>query len=269
MQENQETRDEAANGPEPAPAIFLPSVLLPADISFGRLRAELEGEVRPVLKELEVYSDVETPPPGYRLETEIEAIDEAAGEAGFESFHLVGFSEGGGIALAYAARYPDSLLSLVLIEPAWTGNQGWTPEEEEYWTEMHRVMALQSERRMEAFLAFKVGTSGLAPAPSGPPPAWMASRPAGLAALVKAFRRYNLAPKRFRRFRRPVYVALGELSHPVERARVDRLAALFPHLHLEVFPGRSHLDPPHWAEPERFAQSLRDLWRGPHVGGGG
>lgn len=40
----------------------------------------------------------------------------------------------------------------------------------------------------------------------------------------------------------------------------ERLAGLFPDLRLEVYQGRHHLDPPHRAEPGRFARALRDLW---------
>ena len=184
MQDNQETIEPDALNHEPLPVIFLPGALLPADVTYGRLVAALGNQVRPLLKELEVYSGDETPPPGYRLEMEIEGINDAADNAGFEGFHLVGFSEGGGIALAYAARYPDVLRSLVLIEPAWVGNQNWSVEEESQWTEVGRVLSLQSERRMEAFLLLKTGASELEPASPGSPSEWMANRPAGLAALL-------------------------------------------------------------------------------------
>ncbi|HZK67386.1 MAG TPA: hypothetical protein VFD42_07570 [Chloroflexota bacterium] len=51
----------------------------------------------------------------------------------------------------------------------------------------------------------------------------MATRPAGLEALAKAFRAYNLAPKRFRHFQKPVYLAVGGLSHPAEATlAIDR-----------------------------------------------
>jgi pimeloyl-ACP methyl ester carboxylesterase len=39
-----------------------------------------------------------------------------AESAGFERFHLVGYSGGGAISAAFAARFPDRLLSLALLE---------------------------------------------------------------------------------------------------------------------------------------------------------
>lgn len=89
----------------------------------------------------------------------------------------------------------------------------------------------------------------------------MAKRPAGLEAMVRAFRRYDLDPERLRRFRKPVYLAVGGLSRPVERRKAERLADLFPDLQVEVYENRHHFDPPHRAEPARFARALRELWR--------
>lgn len=40
---------------EAAPVIFLPGILMPAALRYERLLAALGADVRPVLKELEVY----------------------------------------------------------------------------------------------------------------------------------------------------------------------------------------------------------------------
>jgi len=78
---------------------------LPADLSYGPLLAALGQEIRPILKDLEVYA-AETPPPDYGLAMEVEAIRRVADEAGTDAVHLVGYSGGGAAALAFAARYP-------------------------------------------------------------------------------------------------------------------------------------------------------------------
>ena len=49
----------------------------------------------------------------YELETELAGILRAAEAAGFERFHLVGYSGGGAISTAFAARHPEQLLSLL------------------------------------------------------------------------------------------------------------------------------------------------------------
>jgi predicted metallo-beta-lactamase superfamily hydrolase len=41
----------------------------------------------------------------------------------------------------------------------------------------------------------------------------------------------------------------------------ERLRGAFPDFSLALFPERHHFDPPHRAEPERFARALEALWR--------
>jgi hypothetical protein len=89
----------------------------------------------------------------------------------------------------------------------------------------------------------------------------MATRPAGLAAIARAFSRYRLDREKLRGFRQPAYYALGSLSTPLYERAARMLAEVLPDLAIETYEGRSHLDPPHRAEAERFAQALRDLWR--------
>jgi pimeloyl-ACP methyl ester carboxylesterase len=174
----------------------------------------------------------------------------------------VGYSAGGAASLAFAARHPHRLRSLVLLEPAWAGNDGLDPAEEAVWREYARVMALPPAEMLPAFVRANL-RPGVEPprSPPGPPPPWMAKRPAGMQAVVRAFRGGRLALDGLRRFRAPVYFALGGLSNPDQYLRIaERLAGVFDDFTLEVFEDRHHFDPPHRAEPERLAASLRGVW---------
>ena len=247
---------------ELAPIVLVPGGIMPAGMSYGPLLNVIKGEVRAVAKELEVYGSA-APPSDYGLEMEVEGIKRAADAAGLETFHLVGYSAGGAASLAFTAQYPDRLRSLALIEPAWIGNDDWSPEEAADWAELDRVMMLPDAERMRAFARWQM-RPGLEPPqlqlPPGPPPAWMALRPAGMVAISRAFKTYRLDRQRFKGFRQPVYYALGSLSRPLYERDAKTLAGLFPDLRVEVYEGRSHFDPPHRAEPERFARALRELW---------
>src|SRR4029079_18654995 len=86
------------------------------------------ADARP--KDLEVYAG-EEPPRDYSLDTEVGGIQRFADAAGFKQFHLVGYSGGGASSLAFTDAYPDRVLSLALLEPAWAGNEGLSPEEKE------------------------------------------------------------------------------------------------------------------------------------------
>ncbi len=88
----------------------------------------------------------------------------------------------------------------------------------------------------------------------------MAKRPAGTEAMFRAFNSYHLDQQRFSQFDRPVYYALGSLTTRSFERSAKTLAQLFPDFQIEEYEGRSHFDPPHRAEPERFAQALRGLW---------
>lgn len=257
MQEQEELRDGRL------PVVLVPGGLMPAALSYGALLAVLGDSVQVVAKELEVYAGAE-PPPEYGLGLEVDGIERAADAAGFGVFHLVGYSAGGASSLAFAARHPERLRSLALIEPAWIGNDGLPDEMEAELSDLHCLMALPPDERMRAFLTWQMRPGVAPPAQflqTANLPPWMAARPAGLAAIARAFNHYDLKRENLRRFHGPVYYALGDLSTPFYEHAARVLGEVLPDLEIETYEGRSHLDPPHRAEPERFAHALRDLWR--------
>jgi pimeloyl-ACP methyl ester carboxylesterase len=245
---------------ENPPVIFVPGGVMPSELAYGPLLSVIGDQFQPIVKELEVYA-TNAPPPDYGLDVEAEGIRRVADAAGVKRFHLVGYSAGGASSLVFTAKYPERLRSLALIEPAWIG--GLTPEDEEDWAELGRLMILPPDERMRAFMRWQMRPGvepPTLPLPPGPPPAWMAKRPAGLEAFVRAFNTYNLDQNRFRQFNRPVYYALGSLSTRYYERAAKTLVGLFPDMQVEEYEGRSHLDPPHRAEAERFARALRELW---------
>jgi hypothetical protein len=131
------------------------------------------------------------------------------------------------------------------------------------WPAYARVAELPPADAMAAFVRMQLRPGVTPPPPPpGPPPAWMAQRPAGIRAMVDAFRAHDLDRAALGRFDRPVYFALGGLSNPdqfAEEAR--RLAGVFGDFWLQVFPDRHHFDPPHRAQAPDLAASLLSLWQ--------
>lgn len=243
-------------------AIMLPGGMLPAGPAYAPLIEALGEGVEAVAKDLEVYAG-DAPPPGYSLGTEVDGVLRVADEAGFDRFHLVGFSAGGASAVAFAAAHPDRLRSLALIEPAWLGNDELSERERADRARMAELAGLPPEEMLDSFRRLQLAP-GVAPPPPPPgaPPPWLARRPAGLAAIGGAFAAHRLDLAALRSLDAPVYFALGTLSNQDrygENAR--RAEALFADFTLEVFEGRHHFDPPHLAEPERLATALRALWQ--------
>jgi pimeloyl-ACP methyl ester carboxylesterase len=239
--------------------LFVPGGVMPGELSYAALLRALGDQVHPIVKDLEVYAG-DTPPADYSLDVEVEAIRRTADSAGVDRFHLVGYSAGGAFSLAFTAKYPGRISSLALIEPAWIGTP---PVDDKDWIELNRIMALPAADQMREFSRWQM-RPGLQPVsiplPPGPPPAWMAKRPAGMVAISRAFNAYQLDQDRYRLMDRPVYFALGSQSTRYYERSAHKLTGLFPDFQVEEYEGRSHFDPPHRAEAERFARTLGALW---------
>src|SRR5258705_9157555 len=243
------------------PVVLLPGAVLPAQPAFEALLAELGDTVDARAKDLEMYGGETVPPRGYSLETEVEGIGRVADAAGFRTFTLVGYSGGGASSLAFASRHPERLRSLALMEPAWAGRQGQTPEEAAVFDRFRAIPQLPPDRRMPAFIEAQLAP-GVEPPPTapGPPPPWMPSRFAAIGAFMVAFDAFEPDWEVLRAFNRPVYFALGGRSNPDDFARIAvRLAGAFPDFTVDVFEDRHHFDPPHRTEPRRVAVALREL----------
>jgi pimeloyl-ACP methyl ester carboxylesterase len=243
-------------------AILLPGIVLPAELAYLALIEALGEGVDARAKELEVYADKE-PPPDYGLETELAGILRQAETARFERFHLVGYSGGGAISAAFAARHPDRLLSLSLLEPAWVGNQRRSEPELRVQEDLDRMWQLPADELMRRFVELQLAPGvEPPPPPPGPTPPWMAKRPAGIKALTAALADYPLDLEALATFPGPVYYALGGRSNPdYYGAMARRLGEMFTDYQLDTFAERHHFDPPHRAEPERLAARLLEVWQ--------
>ncbi|MDP9182292.1 MAG: alpha/beta hydrolase [Actinomycetota bacterium] len=245
----------------PHRALLLPGSVLPAEPAYADLVDALGPEADCCVKDLEVYRS-DQPPDAYDLGTEVEGVLREADARGWDRFHLVGYSGGGAAALAVAARHPDRLCSLALLEPAWAGTWDWSPEHTAFWEQLGAIEGLPAPEFMAAFRASAVRPGVPLPEPPpGPPPPWMVTRPAGISAFLHAFRTGEIPRAALAAFGQPVYFALGGLSNPDQYGEIaSRLSTVFPDFTVEVFEDRHHFDPPHRVEPQRLAQSLRDLW---------
>ena len=242
--------------------ILLPGSVLPAELAYAPLIHALGPDLDAVAKDLEVYASDE-PPKDYSLDLEVAGVLREVDGRGWDRFHIAGYSGGGAAALALAARDPERLLSLALLEPAWAGNWDLDAAERALWEEYERLESLPHEQFMRAFMQLQVRPAvALAPPPAGDPPPWMAKRPAGIGAFMRAFKTYELDRSALEHFTQPVYFALGGLSNPDQFGEIARrLAGVFPDFEIETFEDRHHFDPPHRIEPDRLADSLRAVWR--------
>jgi pimeloyl-ACP methyl ester carboxylesterase len=241
--------------------VLLPGGVLPAAPAYAALVAALGADVDARLKDLEIYAG-DAPRAGYSMATELAGIARVADEARFDRFHLVGYSGGGAVSLAFAAERPERLLSLALMEPAFAGWQRMTESERAHFERFRPLLDMDDAAMFPAFQALQLAPGVEPPAPPpGPAPPWMAKRPAGLRALLHEFLIRDLDLDALHRFDRPVWFAVGGRSNPDYFALMaERLAGVFPDFTIERFPDRHHFDPPHRIEPDRVAERLRTLW---------
>jgi pimeloyl-ACP methyl ester carboxylesterase len=240
--------------------VLLPGGMLPAEPAYAALIEVLDARADAVAKDLEVYAGDEVPV-SYSLDIEVDGILREADAHGFDRFHLVGYSAGGASSLAFAAAHGERLLSLALLEPAWAGNER-TTEEDALMERFRALEPLPTSEFMAGFVRLQLAPGvEPPPAPEGPPPPWMAKRPAGLRALIEAFDSGDLNLNALRAFDHPVYFALGGRSNPDFFGRMaERLSAIFPDFTIETFSERHHFDPPHRIEPQRLMHSLLAVW---------
>lgn len=235
--------------------------MLPAALAYPAAVKALGPDVDAQYKELEIYAGDE-PPKGNFLELEVAGIRAFADAAGFERFHLVGYSAGGAASLAFCAAHPDRLHSLTLNEPGWIGRRGRSPAEEDVAREMERILSLPPAERFAAFVRMQLAPGVEPPPPPGPPPAWMPQRLAAFPLISETFRTSEIDHDALKTFPGPVMYTLGARSNAMYRAMAERLRRVFSDFALEEFAERHHFDPPHRAEPERFARMLRAFWAG-------
>lgn len=242
-------------------AILLPGGVMPARLAYPDLVGKLNDRANARFKELEIY-ETDIPLEEYSLDVEVDSMLRLADDAGFDRFHLVGYSAGGAIALKATETHAHRLLSLTLMEPAWAGNDGLSAEESKASAEVLAALRLPESERMAAFVRAQLAPGvEPPPPPPGPPPPWMASRVERMPVIDRLFMEGRLDVAALSSFAAPVLFVLGGQSNPAYYGNIARrLAGAFPDFTLETFEERHHFDPPHRSEPDRVAEVLIRFW---------
>jgi pimeloyl-ACP methyl ester carboxylesterase len=245
---------------------FLPIFLIggagpPAPREFASLIAALEPS-RPIVPLDMVVFHGGPPAPDFTMTTETDAVLRAMGEARAERGHMLGYSGGAAVALAFACAYPDRVASLTLEELAWVGAEGATPSEERFWAELTAAMALGPYDALIGFRDLMVLPEVRASLPLvGAEAPWIGSLVDGVRASIGAFARAEVDWAALQESPFPIYAVVGSLSNPVFELRSRRLAERVGRTTVKVFAGLHHVVPPHRAATDELASELEDMWR--------
>lgn len=241
--------------------ICVPGSVAPAAQRYRPLIEATKDDAELHLKDLEVYREA-TPPSDYSIEEELAAIDRFADEKGLRRFHLVGYSGGGFIALAYAGTSPQRVLSLALFEPARIPGPLTGPERAFFSGLEAKLAGLHGDDFMATFVREQVKPGvKLEPPPEGPVSQEMKKRPAGIAALIRGFDAFEFDRENLRSAPFPVYYAYGDLSHEEQAQKAGVLAQLFADIQVQRFAGIHHFVPPEQIYVAAQVKAIRELWR--------
>jgi pimeloyl-ACP methyl ester carboxylesterase len=243
-----------------AQVICLPGGVAPAAQRYGALRASTGADADLYLKDLEVYRDSK-PPADYSVELELEAIDLFASDHNLERFHLLGYSGGGFLSLAYAGTRPERIRSLALFEPARIPG-ALTPEESLGFDSLVRKLkGLDGPAYMSAFVREQLKPGVEPPPPPASMSTEMQNRPAGIAALIQAFNVYRFDRSQLEASSFPVFLGYGDLTSDAEAVRAAVLARLFADIRIRRFAGVHHFVPPEQIYTAGHIRLLLDLWQ--------
>jgi pimeloyl-ACP methyl ester carboxylesterase len=240
--------------------IALPGGVMPAAQRYASLATASGADVEFHLKDLEVYSGPQRPA-GYSIQMEVDAVARFADSLGLNRFHLLGYSGGGFVSLAFAGAQPERLISLSLFEPASIPGR-LSPDEAELYRRLEAELAGKSGPDfMRTFMTLQVKPGVELEQPAGPMPPWMQTRPAGLAAMMAAFGAHRFDRDDLRRCDFPVFLGYGELTGVHEEIRAGILARLLPDVHVRRFPGIHHFVPPEVIYSPDHVETLREHWK--------
>ena len=241
--------------------VCLPGGVAPAALRCALLKAGVGDDADLFLKDLEVYRGP-APPPDFSIDLELKGVDRFADDHGLDRFHLVGYSGGGFISLAYAGTRPGRVESLALFEPASIPGPLSADEGSAYTALVETLHGLEGPAFMDAFVRaqLKPGVEP-PPRPPGPPSPEMQKRPAGIEALMRAFSSYQFDRSTLEACHFPVFIGYGDQTNEIEAVRAGILARLFEDIRVRRFSGVHHFVAPELIYTKEHVRLLRELWR--------
>jgi len=239
--------------------ICVPGSVAPAAVRYKPLLEAVGDAADLHPKDLEVYREA-APPAGYRIEEELDAIDRLADSTRMERFHLVAYSGGGFVALAYTATRPERVTSLALFEPARIPGELTEGERAFYSGLESNLSGLKGSEFMATFVRMQVkpGVQTTPPPTSASPE--MQKRPAGIAALISAFEAYHFDRQMLAATACPVFYAYGDLSHEEQALKAGILAQLFADVYIRRYAGIHHFVPAEMIYTPEHARTLLEHW---------
>jgi pimeloyl-ACP methyl ester carboxylesterase len=219
---------------------------------------ELSRTHRVLMMDLRGHGRSEAPKDrsSYTVEQMASDVEALVDQVGFERYHLLGHSMGGGIVQEIALRSPQRLLSLTLHDTSFKFALMADPAVEEWW-----------KGRMALAEAGKMADLAQMPPPVPPPPHMPAERleetkvrlskmsPDAFIGAWQGLVGWQGTKTRAAAISTPTLIIYGDLDGPALIQGSARLAEMIPNARVEVIPETGHS--PQQERPELFNRALR------------
>lgn len=246
--------------------VWLAGAGAPPEVTFADCIRALPHGVRSLPKGLELFEDVEGPPEAttmsstdYSFTLEVDGVLRAMDELGIERAHVVGYSGGGGVALALALQHPGRIRTLAVDEPV-AGFRLGVEDEDEFWADLDAALRQEGLAATLGVVEATNAPGAAPPALEDPPPSWLRSRITGTPRLAAAARAHRVSRDDLLRLRCPVYATYGSATRNVYRGWAEAIVAAAGRGAVEAYDGCDHARPAHQRHPDRYAAALLALW---------
>ena len=221
---------------------------------FYDLARHLKDHTRLLIPEMAGHGDADKDPGAdYSVVAQVERVRAFVHSHKLATIHLGGIGMGGTIAAWYAARYPDEVASLWLLNASATQDAWQAPWVQTYDATGHCPMIVQT---LEEHLAkWKLGMDETKYLPYCVLHAWATAGARDFAlhkTMFKAMRQTPPLENHYTGLQTPALIVGGELDRLVPAASVRTLAKVFTRAQAMVVQDLGHL--PHLESPAQIAQ---------------
>lgn len=224
-----------------APLVLIHGVGLDLEI-WEPLVPRLQPRRRLIRYDMRGHGLSAKPPGPYRLDDFVDQLDRLATALGLAPFDLAGFSMGGMVAEAFAARFPERVRRLALLHTVHDRN---TAERAAVAARLAQVEAGDLEGSIEAAIARWLNTTFRKSHPDAVAAVEQRMRGNDRAAYLASYRVFATADAEvlplLDRIRCPILVLTGEYDTGSTPAMAKALVARLPAATLAILPGLRHL----------------------------
>ena len=211
--------------------------------TWGAVARHLTSKYTVIALDLPGFGDAARDPhASYSLDVQVENLRAFLHRMGLNPVHLGGSSMGGGVVALYAAKYPQEVASLWLIDAAATGEVTRSDLMRHYDTTGEFPLLVQTLAQQLAKLALVFGRRQYIPHSLAYAMANEAKRDFDFhGQILKTIRDDIPIEARYSGLQTPTLIVTGDQDRVVPPESVHTLARVFLHSQVKVMPGVGHL----------------------------